>query len=141
MHTLETSAKPRMRSEVALLNSAASRSPRSIAGTISPPGSAFTAAPRLVPGEQHVGVHSIRGTRPPERQGVLLPVVVHEDAMATVERALRHGVDQAEGRDHRAGRQHVDLEVAAGHVVDLLGEVERVLVEDVLLRPGAATAW
>jgi len=33
------------RSEVALLNSAASRRPRSIAGTISLPGSAFTAAP------------------------------------------------------------------------------------------------
>src|SRR4030095_15113527 len=48
MHTLETSAKPRMRSEVALLNSAASRRPRSMAGTISPPGSAFTPAPRPV---------------------------------------------------------------------------------------------
>src|SRR5258708_29957113 len=45
MHTLETSGKPRRRSEVALLNSAASSKPRSIAGTISPPGSAFTAAP------------------------------------------------------------------------------------------------
>ncbi len=31
-----------------LLNSAASSSPRSIAGTISPPGSALTAAPRPV---------------------------------------------------------------------------------------------
>src|SRR4030095_16082970 len=48
MHTLETSAKPRMRSDVALLNSAASSRPRSMAGTISPPGSALTAAPRPV---------------------------------------------------------------------------------------------
>src|SRR5207253_9885332 len=31
--------------------------------------------------------------------------------------------------------QHVDLEVAARHVVHLLGEIESVLVEDVLLRP------
>ena len=37
-----------MRSDVALLNSAASSRPRSIAGTMSPPGSAFTAAPILV---------------------------------------------------------------------------------------------
>src|ERR1043166_58116 len=45
MQTFDTSAKPRMRSEVALLNSAASSRPRSIADTISPPGRAFTAAP------------------------------------------------------------------------------------------------
>ncbi len=37
-----------MRSDVALLNSAASSRPRSIAGTISPPGSALTAAPIAV---------------------------------------------------------------------------------------------
>src|SRR4029079_678868 len=48
MHTLDTSGKPSARSDVALLNSAASSSPRSIAGTISPPGSAFTAAPMPV---------------------------------------------------------------------------------------------
>src|SRR5215470_20445634 len=45
MQTFETSAKPSARSEDALLNSAASSRPRSIADTISPPGSAFTAAP------------------------------------------------------------------------------------------------
>src|SRR5258706_3193739 len=45
MHTLETSGNPRRRSDEALLNSAASSRPRSMAGTISPPGSAFTAAP------------------------------------------------------------------------------------------------
>src|SRR5260221_14777006 len=48
MHTLETSGKPRIGSEVALLNPAASSSPRSIAGTISPPGNALTAAPMPV---------------------------------------------------------------------------------------------
>src|SRR6266511_2901478 len=46
MQTFDTSGKPRARSEEALLNSAASSRPRSIAGTISAPGSAFTAAPR-----------------------------------------------------------------------------------------------
>src|SRR5258706_10235108 len=48
MQTLETSGKPRTRSDDALLNSAASSRPRSIAETISPPGSALTAAPRPV---------------------------------------------------------------------------------------------
>jgi hypothetical protein len=48
MHTLETSGKPSRRSELALLNSAPSRRPRSSAGTISPPGSALTAAPMAV---------------------------------------------------------------------------------------------
>src|SRR5207344_3633338 len=45
MQILDTSAKPRMRSDEALLNSAASSRPRSIAETISPPGRALTAAP------------------------------------------------------------------------------------------------
>src|SRR5512147_2020493 len=48
MQTLETSAKPSSLSELMLLNSAASSRPRSIAGTISPPGSALTAAPMPV---------------------------------------------------------------------------------------------
>src|SRR5690606_31287643 len=36
----------------------------------------------------------------------------------------------------RTGGQHLDLEFAAGHVVDFLGEVDRVLVDDVDSRPG-----
>src|SRR3954452_19927005 len=48
MQTLETSGKPSTRSDDALLNSAASSRPRSIAETISPPGNAFTAAPMPV---------------------------------------------------------------------------------------------
>src|SRR2546430_1968527 len=82
MQTLETSAKPRRRSDVALLNSAASSRPRSIAETISPPGSGAAGA----------------------------------------------------------RRQHLDLEVAAGHVVHLLGVVQRIFVEDVLRWPGALPA-
>ena len=187
---------------MALLNSAASSRPRSIAETISPPGSALTAAPRpvntsiemptvrnltplkilrlgdrllepaerlgrhrpvrerdhvgadrgvqlfqqllaaavLVPGEQHVGVHRIARARTPQRQGVLLAVVIDQHAVAAVERALRDGVEQAEGGHHGAGGKHLDLEVAAGHVVHLLGVVERVFVENILGRPGALPA-
>src|SRR6184192_1639510 len=62
MHTLETSAKPRIRSDVALLNSAASRRPRSMAGTISAPGSALTAAPR--PWNTSIEMPTVRNLRP-----------------------------------------------------------------------------
>ena len=62
MQTFETSAKPRMRSEVALLNSAASSRPRSIAATISPPGSAFTAAP--MPVNTSIEMPTVRNLRP-----------------------------------------------------------------------------
>src|SRR5438045_1469007 len=62
MQTLETSGKPRSRSEVALLNSAASSRPRSIAGTISPPGSALTAAP--MPVNTSIETPTVRYLRP-----------------------------------------------------------------------------
>src|SRR3954470_25029684 len=48
MQVFDTSGKQSIRSDDALLNSAASSRPRSIAETISPPGSALTAAPRPV---------------------------------------------------------------------------------------------
>src|ERR1700704_4966074 len=62
MHTLDTSAKPRARSDEALLNSAASSKPRSIADTISPPGSALTAAPK--PWNTSMEMPTVRNLRP-----------------------------------------------------------------------------
>src|SRR3989304_2604524 len=62
MQTLDTSGKPRTRSEDALLNSAASSNPRSMAGTISPPGSALTAAPRPV--NTSIEIPTVRNLRP-----------------------------------------------------------------------------
>src|SRR5215212_500383 len=62
MQTFETSAKPSARSEEALLNSAASSSPRSIAETISPPGSALTAAPSPV--NTSIDMPTVRNLRP-----------------------------------------------------------------------------
>ena len=62
MQTLETSAKPSTRSDEALLNSAASSRPRSIAATISPPGSAFTAAP--MPVNTSIEMPTVRNFRP-----------------------------------------------------------------------------
>jgi hypothetical protein len=66
--------------------------------------------------------------------------VVDEHAVAAVERALGDRFEQAERRHHGTCRQDLDPEVAAGHVVHLLGEVVGVLVEDVLRRPGALPA-
>src|ERR671933_332618 len=70
MQTFDTSGKPRMRSEVALLNSAASRSPRSIAGTISPPGSAFTAAPSPV--NTSIEIPTVRNLSPLKSSGFVI---------------------------------------------------------------------
>ncbi len=100
----------------------------------------FRAAAVLVPRQQHGGVHAEHRAGIPQRQRVLLAVVVAQNAVPAVQRALGHRFEQAEGRDHRAGGQDFDLQFAAGHVVGLLGEVERVLVEDVLRRPGALEA-
>ena len=57
--------------------------------------------------------------------------------MTTVERALGNPLEQLEGWHHGTSGQHLDLQAAARHVVDLLGKVVRVLVEDVLGRPRA----
>ncbi len=103
-------------------------------------GEQLLAAAVLVPSEQHVGVHRPAGTRAPERERGLLAVVIDEHAVAAVEQTLGDGVEQLERRNDGAGRKHLDLEVAAGHVVDLLGVVDRELVEDVLGRPRALPA-
>jgi hypothetical protein len=66
--------------------------------------------------------------------------MIDQHAVTAVERSLGDRVEQAEGRHHSAGRQHFDLQIAAGHVVDDLGVVLRVFVEDVLRRPGALPA-
>ncbi len=73
----------------------------------------------------------------PQRECVVLAVVIDDDAVAAIERAFRNGVEQVERGNDGAGGQDLDLQVAAGHVVDLPGEVGRVLVENVLRRPGA----
>ena len=57
--------------------------------------------------------------------------------MATIERALVHGVEEIEGLHHRTGGEDLDLQPPARHLIHLLGVVERELVEDVLRRPGA----
>ena len=98
------------------------------------------AAAVVVPGQHHVRVHAEGRAGAPQRQRRVLAVVVGDHAVAAVERALVDRVEQLERRHHRAGGQHLDLQAAAGHVVDLLGEVLRVLVEDVLRRPGALEA-
>src|SRR6476661_7181084 len=73
MQTLETSAKPSKRSDVALLNSAASIRPRSMAETISPPGSAFTAAP--IAWNTSTERPTVRNLRPLKSSGLVIGVL------------------------------------------------------------------
>ena len=94
-------------------------------------GEQLLAAAVFVPGKKHVGVHCIAGARAPQRERLLLAVVIDEHAVAAIEHALGNGVEQLERRHDRTRRQHFDLEIAAGHIVDALAEVERVFVEDV----------
>ncbi|MNR42009.1 hypothetical protein D3C85_1604770 [compost metagenome] len=70
MQTFDTSWKPSARSELALLNSAASSSPRSSAGTISAPGSAFTAAPRPV--KMSIDSPTVRNLSPLKSSGLVI---------------------------------------------------------------------
>src|SRR4029077_9550290 len=95
------------------------------------------AATVFVPGEQHVGVHRITRARAPQRKRGVFAVAIHEHTVATVEHAFRHRVEQAERRHHGSRREHLDFEIATGHVGDALAEVLRVFVEDILRRPGA----
>ncbi|MNT36598.1 hypothetical protein D3C72_1726950 [compost metagenome] len=60
--------------------------------------------------------------------------------MAAVQRPGRHRIQQVEGLDHGAGGQHFDLQLAAGHLVDLGRVVAGELVEDVVGGPGALEA-
>ena len=95
-------------------------------------GQKFLAAAVLVPGQQHIGVHREARAGAPKRQRILLPVMIGEHAMARVQRAGRDSVEQTESRNDRAGGQHVDAEVAARHVIDLLGDVLGEFVENIL---------
>src|SRR5436190_2488466 len=70
MHTLETSGKPSALSDDVLLNSAASSRPRSIAATISAPGSAFTAAP--MPAKMSIDRPTVRNLRPLKSAGFVI---------------------------------------------------------------------
>ncbi len=76
MQTLATSGKPSTRSEVALLNSAASMSPRSRAGTISPPGSALTAAPSPV--NRSIEMPTVRNLSPLKSSGLVTGLLLNQ---------------------------------------------------------------
>src|SRR5207302_10665617 len=70
MQILETSANPSARSDDALLNSAASIRPRSMAATISPPGNAFTAAP--MPWNTSMEMPTVRNLSPLKSSGFVI---------------------------------------------------------------------
>ncbi len=93
-----------------------------------------------MPGKKRVGVHTVGGARSPKRERRLLAIVIDDHAVAAVERPFPHGFEKLKSRDHGARGQDLDFEVAAGHIIDLLGEIVGELVEDVLGRPGRLPA-
>src|SRR6202012_2614545 len=100
----------------------------------------FLSAAIPMPGEQHVGVHRIAGPGAPQCQRGLLAIVIDQHSMSAIERTLGYRIEQTEGWNHRTCRKNLDLEVATGHIVDLLRVIERIFVEDVLCRPCALKA-
>ena len=55
--------------------------------------------------------------------------------MRAVDRAFGNRIEQTECRRDRSRGQHLDLQVAAGHIPDFFCEVEGELMKDVLFGP------
>ena len=77
------------------------------------------AAAVLDPAEEAVGVPAERRRGAEQRERLVLAVPVGAHAMAAVENAGIDRVLHLERRDDGAGRQHVELQPAARHLVDL----------------------
>src|SRR5207244_12561192 len=67
----------------------------------------------------------------------LVAIMLVEPSMPFLDRAPRNRVEKSERGYDCTGRQQLDLEIAARHVVDSLGVVERIFVEDILGWPRA----
>ena len=89
------------------------------------------------PAEQVVRLPAERRRRAEQRKRLVLAVPVRAHAVTAVEHAAADGILHPEGAHHGAGRQHVEPQLPGSHLVDAPRVVLRVLVEDVLRRPGA----
>ena len=89
----------------------------------------LVAAAVVHPAQHHPRVHAQRraGAEQAERLGLAEPVARH--AQRGIQHALVDAVDHVEDADHGAGGQHVDLDPPAGHLVQLLRQVQGLLVE------------
>jgi signal transduction protein with GAF and PtsI domain len=54
-----------------------------------------------------------------------------QHAVAAVQRTFRHRFEQTERRYNRTRWQDFNFQITTGHVIDLLGKVQRVLMENV----------
>src|SRR4028119_1414194 len=131
MEGLETSGKPSTRSDDGLLNSAPSMTPRSSAGTISPPARVVTATPR--PRPRAAGGAPARG----RQRGAQRAVGVGREAdRAVLEAAQILGtgellLEPAEGLGrHRAGEEAHEVQV------QVLDELVVEVVAPAVVHPG-----
>ena len=95
------------------------------------------AAALVDPGENFRGVGAEHRAGAEQRRRLVLAVPVGGDQMPGIEHALVDRVLDLERLHHRAGVQVLDLQTAAGHVVDPLHVFQRHFVEDVGRAPGA----
>src|ERR1044071_6617680 len=109
MKNFDTSGKPSSRSEDGLLNSAASSRPRSMAGTISPPGRIVTEAPISLnrPAERRARHREVEEALQIELQNFLHQFFVQCLAAAVVEPAEEAMRVPAKGR--RGAEQRIGL--------------------------------
>src|SRR5665213_4096492 len=105
MQIFETSANPSTRSDVALLNSAASIRPRSIAATISPPGNALTAAP--IAWNTSTDRPTVRNLRPLKSSGLVMGLLYQPSGWVGIGPYGNETVSYTHLRAHETGRNLV----------------------------------
>ncbi len=93
------------------------------------------AAALVEPAEHRGGVAAEDRAGAEERGGLVLAVPVDRHRVRRVEHAVVHGVHHLEGADDRAGRQQVDVEAAARHLLDTRGVLAGEVHPDVGGRP------
>jgi hypothetical protein len=97
----------------------------------------LAAAAVVDPAQTLVGVEAEHRAGAEQRRGLVLSVPVHGHGVGGVDLAAVHAVQHLEGVHDGAADQVVDLEPAAGHLVDALDVILGELVEHVLGAPGA----
>ncbi len=83
------------------------------------------AAARIKPRQHAVRVPAERRRAAEQRRGLVLAIPGVADAVAAIEDAGMHGILHLEGRNDRAGGEHIEFQPPAGHLFDGLARNRR----------------